>query len=170
LEQVEVISQSFIKAKRALTSWKPNTEEIERSIATLRIALDVALYSRPDMPVTYIQILLNELDKDDFISFHKHFEQIRPALVIRAKPWQVEKLDSLLVYLRAAVASSNKEAVARTKTELSETLRAIRDEQSAQVFLTFRREPMVVQLYVMYGLTVCALVYFMIRRANKFQR
>ncbi|WP_202079981.1 sporulation protein YpjB [Caldalkalibacillus salinus] len=113
VEQVDILTNTIIQAKQALTRLEPRTEEINQNLLRLRLTFDAVSHQKQPlwlsfypMVVQTIEELKDALAQDNRDTFYQkvntlatQFEIVRPALVISHDVGVVEQLDSEVTFL-----------------------------------------------------------------------
>lgn len=113
-EGVKALMETMIAAKQALTPVKPSKNEAMVSAAKVRLAVDALTHPKNPMWLHYYKILkedgiqlANAFEKQEkepidqaLSQIMKHYEIIRPAVLINRESSEVIKMDSYLKYLQ----------------------------------------------------------------------
>lgn len=112
-EGVEALMETMITAKQVLTSFMPSMNEAIVSAAKVRLAVDALTHPKHPMWLHYYKILKEdgnqlvialEQQQEQHVNqamnqMMKHYEVIRPAVLINREPSEVMKMDSYLKFL-----------------------------------------------------------------------
>ncbi|MDR6884479.1 sporulation protein YpjB [Bacillus sp. 3255] len=119
VEGLNALTETITQAKRVYNAVSYSPEEAQMAVAKIRLATDALTHKNQPMWLQYHKVLQNDKaaltesvqagnQKEAIAAFGKlsqHVAIIRPSLLISREPSAVEKLDSLLTFLRKSVNS-----------------------------------------------------------------
>lgn len=119
VEGIEALTSSVVDAKRAFNSLTLPHDQAVLAAARIRLATDAVAHPKNPMWLQYYKIVTDDLDRiADSVKRHdanksksalqdlkQHISVIRPALLINRAPYQVEMVDSFLIFLQSQLSS-----------------------------------------------------------------
>ncbi|SFK91264.1 sporulation protein YpjB [Paenibacillus sp. 1_12] len=119
VEGLNALTEAITQAKRTFNAVKLSPAEGQVSVATIRLATDALTHPNEPMWLQYYSPLLNDLKQMEqasqdqkkpelsqaAISFRQHIAIIHPSLLISRDPTEIEKLDSLVIFVTDQVRS-----------------------------------------------------------------
>lgn len=119
LEGLNALTETITQGKRVFNSVNLSPEEGQASVAKIRLATDALTHSQEPMWMQYYGQLQDDLDqmersmhaqkKPELVTaeagFRQHIAIIRPSLLINRNPIEVEKLDSLVLFVTEQIRS-----------------------------------------------------------------
>lgn len=120
VEGMHALTETIVEVKEATASVQAASESLQHASAKLRLAVDSLAH--PDKPLwlQYYKILkedlssieqkvMNEPGTDitaNYMELESHYETIRPAAIIRRQPYEIERFDSWMSYLKGLTMSN----------------------------------------------------------------
>lgn len=115
VEGIEALTSSVVDAKRAFNSLTLPHDQALLAAARIRLATDAVAHAKNPMWLQYYKIVVDDLDriadsvnrqnankaKAAFQDLKTHISVIRPAMLINRAPYQVEMVDSFLIFLQS---------------------------------------------------------------------
>jgi sporulation protein YpjB len=119
LEGLNALTETIAQGKRVFNTVNLSPEEGQVSVATIRLATDALTHAEEPMWMQYYRPLQDDLDqmeraiqaqkKPDLIKadakLRQHITIIHPSLLINRDPIEVEKLDSLVLFISEQIRS-----------------------------------------------------------------
>ncbi|OCT12799.1 hypothetical protein A8709_33310 [Paenibacillus pectinilyticus] len=119
IEGLNALTETVTQAKRVYSAANYSATEGQIAVAKIRLATDALTHKNQPMWLQYYKVLLNDTQQmseqvksnnqseaiNEFGKLAQHIAIIHPSLVISRDASSVEKLDSLLVFLRTNVNS-----------------------------------------------------------------
>jgi len=119
VEGIEALTSSVVDAKRAFNSLTLPHDQAVLAAARIRLATDAVAHPKNPMWLQYYKIVTDDLDRiADSVNRHdankiklalqdlkQHISVIRPALLINRAPYQVEMVDSFLIFLQSQLST-----------------------------------------------------------------
>ncbi|MBD0380562.1 sporulation protein YpjB [Paenibacillus sedimenti] len=120
VEGLNALTETITQAKRVYNAVSYSPEEGQIAVAKIRLATDALTHKNQPMWLQYYKVLQEDVgvlhqavkanqQKEAVAGFGKlsqHIAVIRPSLLISREPADVEKLDSLMTFLRSNLNSS----------------------------------------------------------------
>ncbi|MBC8081039.1 MAG: hypothetical protein H7X86_11885 [Gorillibacterium sp.] len=146
IEGIRSLTDSLLSSQRVYNRVAFSTEEALAAVANLRLITDAMAHPEEPMWHRYYKIIKDDVGqletsaaehnrektKAVFTDLRKRYLVIRPALTVKKSTSDIEKLDSLMVFIQAAIVGSRQETA-----EFQASLKAI--EQSID-YLFDRKE------------------------------
>jgi sporulation protein YpjB len=114
IEAIHALAEVIMDMEGALNRIQPNSREIGKAATRLQLAFDALTHPNQPMWQQYYQPLKKDLDvideairlkdrhamQEGIAQFYEHYQIIRPALVVAKTSYTVNKVDSLVTFLR----------------------------------------------------------------------
>lgn len=120
VEGMHALTETIVEVKEAATNVQAAADALQHTSAKLRLAVDSLAH--PDKPLwlQYYKIIkedlssiehkvINEPETDvaaTYAELESHYETIRPAAIIRRQPYEIERFDSWMSYLKGLTMSN----------------------------------------------------------------
>jgi len=115
IEGLHALTGSVMEASRLSNAVKPDIESIKLSAAQIRFATDALTHKDDPLWHQYYELLTSDLtlvaqsvrdvrraDADNaFAKFIMHWDTIKPAILITKQPEEVERVQSIMTYLKS---------------------------------------------------------------------
>ncbi|GAA3405113.1 sporulation protein YpjB [Paenibacillus hodogayensis] len=186
VEGVSALSETIVQAKRVLQSVHVTPEEGQAAVAKIRLATDALTHANQPMWLQYYKGMKEAADQlgqavqlRDRGTAAKQLEElqfryntIRPSLLISRQPFQVEKMDSLMAFMRGRLSGAESDlqqlggALEHLRLTLDELFQ--RTDRSAYVPMVEPEVPMA--SVVLLGSVIVAILSFAAWRIFDFER
>jgi sporulation protein YpjB len=114
IEGLNALTETITQAKRVFNAASYTPEEGNFAAAKVRLATDALIHTNQPMWQQYYKVLNNDIDSmeqglsdnkkeltiEGFNRLVQHISLIKPALFISREPSEIEKLDSLILFVR----------------------------------------------------------------------
>ncbi|NHN28698.1 hypothetical protein G9U52_02500 [Paenibacillus sp. S3N08] len=119
LEGLNALTTTITQSKRVFNAVNLSPEEGQVSVATIRLATDALTHPREPMWIQHYRLLQDDLEqmersmhaqnKPELLAadakFRQHIAVLHPSLLISRDPIEIEKLDSLVLFISDQVRS-----------------------------------------------------------------
>lgn len=184
VEGMHALTETIVEVKEASASTDAAADSLQHASAKLRLAVDTLAHPEKPLWLQYYKILKEDIaavqegalnQRADLLmvtygEFEQHYETIRPAAIIKKQPYEIERFDSWMSYLKGLTMRSepNYEAVAEALQQGDEFVNALfGKEKDETAFTPFASgpEPWAAELFI--GSTIMAVLAYVGYR--KFQ-
>lgn len=123
VEGMHALTETIVEVKEATASVQAASDSLQHTSAKLRLAVDSLAH--PDKPLwlQYYKIIKEDLSSIEqqvmheqgtditakYAELESHYETIRPAAIIRRQPYEIERFDSWMSYLKGLTMSNGAE-------------------------------------------------------------
>ncbi|MCM3783989.1 sporulation protein YpjB [Neobacillus mesonae] len=124
VEGMHALTETIVEVKEASSSVQNASDSLQHASAKLRLAVDSIAHQDKPLWLQYYKILKEDLaalgeeaqmERTDSLivtygEFEQHYETIRPAAIIKRQPYEIERFDSWMSYLKGLTMRSNPES------------------------------------------------------------
>ncbi|MFE6797370.1 sporulation protein YpjB [Paenibacillus chitinolyticus] len=151
IEGLHALTETITGAKKTYASVSFSQDEGRFAAAKIRLAADALTHRGQPMWLQYYKLIKDDLKRIetnvaarkkleallDYNKLYRHMSTIRPALLISRAPAEVEKLDSLLVFMRKGLAAPalDKTNLLQASGEFGKTIDGIFGRSDREAFL-----------------------------------
>lgn len=114
VEGMHALTETIVEVKEASVNVQAASDSLQHASAKLRLAVDSLAHPSKPLWLQYYKILkedllslevkaMNEPGADlnaEYMELENHYETIRPAAVIRRQPYEIERFDSWMSYVK----------------------------------------------------------------------
>ncbi|WP_068775424.1 sporulation protein YpjB [Paenibacillus sp. FJAT-26967] len=118
IEGLHALTETISKAKRTFAATDFSQDEALFASAKIRLAADALTHRNQPMWLQYYKLVKDDLERLDsniragkkleslldYSKLYRHYSTIRPAILINRSPADVNKMDSLLTFLKKGLA------------------------------------------------------------------
>jgi len=153
IEGMNALTNSVLEAQRVLNAVQVQPDQVSLAAAKVRLATDALTHKSAPLWHEYYDLLIGDLQgvwssvkdgrrKDADIAFDKltsHLNIVKPAIVISKPPEQIERVQSLMAYVKSQLRLKPHDAdqIERGLRILRETLDRLFDKKHQSAFLPF---------------------------------
>ncbi len=170
---IHTLSAMIMDLERNLNQVRPSPSKIKQSALRMQIAFDAVSHSHQPLWLQYYSRLKQDADllseaaraknKMDYekrlVSFYDHYLLIRPALVVSKSQITVEKLDSLMTFIRKTEDWSDRERGLKQWKSLMYPLFYGSEKDVMAAVHKWNENVIKQMIFLMLGLIVSVLVY-----------
>lgn len=186
VEGVGALTESVVQAKRVYQSMQVTPEQGQAAAAKIRLATDALTHANQPMWLQYYKAMKDHADglaqavqlrnksdaEEELRQLQFRYDTIRPSLLINRQPADVEKLDSLFVFLRSQLTNAefDPQQMSGALGHLHQTLDELfqRTDRTAYMPMVVQRVPG--SWMVMIGSIIVAVLSFAAWRIFDFER
>jgi sporulation protein YpjB len=183
VEGLNALTETITQAKRTFNAVRLSPQEAQVSAATIRLATDALTHTNEPMWLQHYRMLQDDLDGMERSSkaqqkielqaadtaFRQHIAILHPSLLISRNPTEIEKLDSLVLFISGQVRSEQQpyQQVLNVLPDLRNTIDVLFLKKEATAYLPIIDEQNPILWTLVIGSIILAVLAFAAWRLAK---